>query len=284
MQAGLESALAELVLGPPVAPEALGALLARHGLAPDERAAIEAAPERFLVYRKLVRNTLRNAVALAIPRTLARLGPLFDEYFERFLAERGPRTHYLRDVTTELLDFVAPLWQTDARVPAWTHDLARHEALEIVVASLGEAVVPRALGPLDAERPLAFIEAVRVVRYAFAVHRLPASEDDRSAPLAEPTALFVYRDAEHDVRYLELTPLAAVFVERLLAGESMKQALLGACARCGAEPSAALPGTAALLGDLSARGALLGQAARENLREPAETSDHRGTLREKGPP
>lgn len=284
MQAGLESALAELVLGPPVEREGLGALLSRHALDPEERAAIEAAPERFLVYRKLVRNTLRNAVGLAIPRTMARLGPLFDDYFERFLAERGPRTHYLRDVTTELLDFVAPLWAEDARVPAWAHELARHEALEIVVASLGEPVVPRELGPLDAERPLAFIEATRVVHYAFAVHRLPSSEDDRSAPLREPTALFVYRDAEHDVRYLELTPLAAAFVERLLAGESMKAALLGACTGFGTEPSVALPGTAALLSDLSARGALLGQPAAESLRGPAKTSDHRGTLREKGPP
>lgn len=284
MQAGLESALAELVLGPPIEPQDLGALLSRHALEPEERAALEAAPERFLVYRKLVRNTLRNAVALAIPRTMARLGPLFDETFERFLAERGPRTHYLRDVTTELLDFAAPIWEADARVPAWAHDLARHEALEIVVASLGEAVVPRELGALDAERPLAFIEAARVVRYAFAVHRLPANEDDRSAPVREPTALFAYRDAEHDVRYLELTPLAADFVERLLAGESMKAALLGACAGSGTEPGAALPGTAALLSDLTARGALLGQAGAESLREPAKTSDHRAALREKGPP
>jgi hypothetical protein len=283
MQAGLESALAELVLGPSVEPEELGALLLRHALEPEERASIEAAPERFLVYRKLVRNTLRNAVALAIPRTMARLGPLFDEYFERFLAERGPRTHYLRDVTMELLDFVAPLWAKDGRVPPWIHELARHEALEIVIASLGEAVVPRELGPLDAERSLAFIEAARIVRYGFAVHRLPVSEDDRSEPMREPTALFAYRDAEHDVRYLELTPLAAAFVERLLGGESMKAALLGACAGLGTEPARALPGTAALLSDLSARGALLGQAAAESLREPAKTSDHRGTLREKGP-
>jgi len=283
MQAGLEAVFAELVLGPPLDAEGLRALFARHGLAPEERAALEAAPERFLVYRKLLRETLRNAVALAIPRTMARLGPLFDESFERFLAERGPRTHYLRDVTTELLDFVAPLWSNDARIPAWAHDLARHEALEIVVASLGEAVVPRALGALDAERPLAFIEAAKVVRYAFAVHRLPADEDDRSAPLAEPTALFVYRDAEHDVRYLELTPLAAAFVERLLAGESLKEALVGACAHAGVEPATALDGTAALLSDLSARGALTGQSE-ESLREPAKTSDHRGTLREKGPP
>jgi hypothetical protein len=284
MQDGLESLVSELVLGPAVDAQSLGALLSRHALEAEERAAFEAGLERWLVYRTLVRNTLRNAVSLAIPRTMARLGPLFDEYFERFLGERGPRTHYLRDVTTELIDFVAPLWHSDARIPPWSHDLARHEALEIVIASLGEQVVPHVLGELDAERGLAFIEAARVVRYDFAVHRLPASEADRSAPAREAVALFAYRDAEHDVRYLELSPLAAALVERLLAGESLKSALLAACAATASEPATALGGAATLLGDLATRGALLGQAAREGLREPPKTSDDAETLREKGHP
>lgn len=284
MQAGLEGALAELVLGPAVDAASVGTLLARHALDAAERAAFEAQLDRFLVYRKLVRNTLRKAVALAIPRTIARLGPLFDEHFERFLAERGPRTHYLRDVTTELLDFVEPLFRADARVPPWAHDLARHEALEIVIASLAEPVVPRALGELDAERGLAFIEAARIVRYDFAVHRLPASEADRSEPAREPVALFAYRDAEHDVRYLELSPLAAALLERLVAGESLKAALLGACAATGNDPGTALSGAAALLSDLATRGALIGPAAREDLPGPAKTSDDAGTLREKGHP
>jgi len=284
MQAGLENALSELVLGPAVDAGNVGQLLSKHALDAGERAAFEADLERWLVYRKLVRNTLRNAMALAIPRTMARLGPLFDEYFERFLAEQGPRTHYLRDVTTELLDFCAPLWRTDPRVSPWSHDLARHEALEIIIASLGEPVVPHALGALDAERGLAFIEAARVVRYDFAVHRLPAGEADRSEPAREAVALFAYRDGEHDVRYLELSPLAAALVERLLAGESLKNALVSACAATGNEPAQALGGAATLLSDLATRGALLGQAAREDLRKPPKTSDDSGTLREKGHP
>ena len=70
------------------------------------------------MYRELVRGNLREAIQLSIPRSMARLGALFDEYFDRFLVERAPRTHYLRDVTPELLEFCAPLWAGDARVPA----------------------------------------------------------------------------------------------------------------------------------------------------------------------
>ncbi len=269
MQSSLEAAVSALVHGPAVDARDADAFLARYDFSADDRAVLRADFERLLVYRGLVRGTLREAVALAIPRTLARLGSVFDEYFERFLAERGPRTHYLRDVTTELLDFCAPLWAEDARVPAWAHDLARHEALQIVVSSLREAVTARELGPLELERGLCFVEAARVARYAFAVHRLVSDETDRTPPERVPTALFVYRDPEHDVRYLELSPLAAALLERLLRGETLKASLLAACAETATDPTAALEGTARLLADLAARGALLGAAAGDGAAPPA---------------
>jgi len=283
MHAALERALVELVHGPPLGPAELAKLAERHALDAESRAGLAAELEQWLVYRTLVRNTLKNALALAIPRTLARLGALFDESFERFLAERGPRTHYLRDVTSELLDFVAPLWRADARVPPWSLDLARHEALEIVVASLADPPAAHELGALDVERGLRFVEAARVVRYDYAVHRLPDSTADRSTPAREPTALFVYRDGEHDVRYLELTPLAADLLEQLLAGVSLKTALVEAAARHAEEPARVLPSVAELLADLAARGALLG-AAPDALASRATKLDDAAIGREKGPP
>lgn len=263
--------MAELVHGPGVETHDAEAFFGRFELSDDDRAALRDDFERLLVYRRLVRGTLRDAVALAIPRTLARLGALFDEYFDRFLAEHGPRTHYLRDVTTELLDFCAPLFPTDARVPPWALDLARHEALQIVVSSLREAVTPRELGELELERGLCFVEAARVARYGFAVHRLASDEADRTPPEPGPTALFVYRDPAHDVRYLELSPLAAGLLERLLRGETLRESLLSACAETKTEPSVALEGAARLLADLAERGALLGAAVPDGLRAKPET-------------
>lgn len=261
MQSVLERALSDLTLGPPVAPSEREAWLARYDFSAADRAALAESFERLLVYRRLVRGTLRDAVELALPRTIGRLGPLFEEYFERFLGERGPRTHYLRDVTTELLDFCAPLWRDDARVPAWAHDLGRHEALEIVISSQREPVVPRGLGELDLERGLRFVEAARVVRYDFAVQRVSADEAARTPPERVPTALFVYRDPAHDVRYLELSPFAAELLERLLGGASLKDAVLGAARDTEHDPALALEGTARLLADLASRGALLGAEA-----------------------
>jgi hypothetical protein len=205
---------------------------------------------------------LREAIELAMPRAVARLGALFDEYFGRFLGERGPKTHYLRDVTTEFLAWAAQELAGDARAPAYIWDLARHESLQIEVASehaLPKGVTPQ---PLELDRGVEFVPASRVVRYDFAVHKLSADESDRTEPERLPTALFVYRSPEHDVRYLELSPLAAAILERLHGDrQSLRAAVTGACAKLGvALGETVLSGAAQLLADLAERGALLGPA------------------------
>jgi hypothetical protein len=252
----------ELVLGPELCASNAAhveAWLRRHELEEADAEALRAELPRLAVYRDLVRTRLREAVELAVPRTRARLGAIFDEYFERFLAERGPRTHYLRDVTSELLDFMTPLAAGDPRVPAWALELARHEALDVLVGSLAEAPAPGELPELDPERGLAFSATARVVRSAHAVHRLSDDLDDRSEPERTPTALFVHRNAEHEVRYLELSPLAAAIVERLLSGATLRGALEAATAELGTplDPSV-LEGTARTLAELAERGAVLG--------------------------
>jgi hypothetical protein len=263
-----ERALRELVLGPSVLgedPAAVDAWLQRNGVTGANAGALRAELARLSVYRELVRGRLRDAVELAVPRFRARLGVLFDEYFDRYLAERGPRSRYLRDVTSEFLDFFEPLAGADARVPCWALELARHEALDIVVGSLVDAPDPRAGFELDLDGALSFTSTARVARYTHAVHRLSADPDDRQAPEHRETALFVYRGPEHDVRYLELTPLAAAIVERLLAGDPLRSALETATRELGVPlDGPVLEGTARVLAELSERGAIRG--ARESAR------------------
>jgi hypothetical protein len=291
MQA-LELAMADLVLGraiPPSDRAAVDAWLARHGVSERDADAVRSEVERLAVYRSLVRNRLRDTVELAIPRTMARLGSLFEEWFDRFLAERGPRTHYLRDVTTEFLDFMTPLAEDDERVPPWALDLARHEALDIVVGSLPETPPLGVTPELDPDRGLEFSATARIVRYRFAVHRLSADLGDRSEPERVPTALFVHRSPEspsgdfatsHDVRYLELTPLAACILERLLDGATLREALERGARELGVTlDGAVLDGTARVLANLSERGAVTGVRSAKsapadlpNARDPAENT------------
>jgi hypothetical protein len=79
-------------------------------------------------------------------------------------------------------------------------------------------------------------------------------------PEARDVALLVYRDAEHMLRYLDLTPAAAAILERMLRPDvTVKDAIVeGATASGVPVDDALLVGTSKLLADLADRGVLLG--------------------------
>jgi hypothetical protein len=259
MQQGLENVFADWVLGPAPSRERLALLCKEHDIATEDAAALSESFERLSVYRELVRGNLREALELSIPRSIARLGPLFDEYFDRFLAEQAPRTHYLRDVTPELLTFAAPLWATDARVPGYLYELARHESLHIEVSALPSLPRGHVPAPLSLAQGVELSAALRLVQYRHAVHELPADEACRTPPDERAVSLLVYRSPEHEVRYLELTPLARGILERLVAGDSLGGAVQAAAAAEGSALSeAVLAGAAKLLADLAERGVVRG--------------------------
>jgi hypothetical protein len=259
MQQALEAVFAELLLGPAPSRAALAARCVEHGLSAADAAALERSFERLLIYRELVRGNLYDAVKSSIPRSMARLGAVFDEYFARFLNERAPHTHYLRDVTSELLEFCLPLWPSDDRVPKYLVELAVHESLHIEVSAL--PALPRAhvAAPLSLEQGVELGAALKLVRYEHAVHELPEAESDRSVPAEREVSLLVYRSPEHEVRYLELTPVARGIVERLLVGDTLAQAVQGAAVDASVPlTEAVLGGAARLLADLAERGVVWG--------------------------
>ncbi len=259
----VERALADLVLGPQRNfddPIAFRRWVEQRNLHPDDAAALaEQDPKRLVVYRALPRFSMRGAVALAMPRSIARLGESFDEYWNRFLDEHGPRSHYLRDVTIEFLDFCEPLWRGEPRVPAYIFDLARHEALRVVIASQRTCAPDAEAGELELTRGVRFTEAMRVMRYEFAVHERPDDEDERTIPREEPTTLLVYRDPDHEVRYLRLTALAGAIVDGLVGGRTLSEAITGSCDQA-RQPvtDELLAGIAELLGDLADRQIIVG--------------------------
>ena len=271
MQRALEGALAELTLGPEIPPDdraGVAAWLARHHLEGEDAEALSRDFPRLLVYRKLVRGNLQGALRATIPRTLSRLGSRFALDFDAFLIERPPVTHVLRDVTPSFVEFALPRWAADANVPAYLADLARHEALQVEVAS--QLALPKGHVPaeLSLEHGVEFIAAVRLVHYAWAVHRLPESEHSRELPEANEIDLLVYRSPEHDVLYLELGPFAAALLAGLLGERlSLAESLRGAARRVASPLDDELLSRAArLLAELAERGALLGKAGSEATR------------------
>lgn len=241
----------------------LGAFLAAHGVRAEDAAAILAAPRRLGLYRRLVRNNVIGVIDTMLERTRRRFDAVargaFDRAISDFLEERGPMTPHLRDVPSEFLAFAAPRWRADGSLPPWLSD---HAKLELVDFTVGVAPRPEPLSvelaEVSADRPLVFSEPRELVRLAWAVHDM-APDDADAAPSERPVALLVYRDAEHTTRFLDLSPLAAAILERLLRGEPLGAAMASACeAEQQALDDSVLAGAAHLLADLGERGVLLG--------------------------
>lgn len=262
LQRALTDACLDAGAADELAADAAGFLRAR-GVPEDEIAAMGDSLPRLAVYRRLVRNNLEGVTHRLLSRTRARLNDLsgghFDAEFARFLEAAGARTHYLRDVPSEFLAWVGPRWSVDERVPRWVMDLARHELAAFVVATAPRLPEPPNLVDLDLAKGVAFVSTARLDAHAYAVHRLPAEEDDRAVPEERAVALLAYRDAEHDVKWLEVPPLAHAVLEHLMAGATLQAAIRDGCAQVGiAMDDGALASIAALLADLGERGVLLG--------------------------
>ena len=210
-------------------------------------------------YRRLVRNTLDAVIGDFLPRTAARMGKRFDQEVALFYAQRGPRTHYLRDVPVELVAHLEARWKGDPQIPAYLHDLARHELLGFQVAAARDDRPNEALSDLSLDKIAILARGVAVARYRYAVHQLPFDLDDRSFPEKRATTILAYRDADHHPRYLDLSPSAAAIVEGLIAGEPLEGALREAAKKTRVPfDDAFLVGSAELLGDLGDRGVILG--------------------------
>jgi hypothetical protein len=241
----------------------LPAFLEARGVSPDDIAAIASQPARIGVYRSLVRNALSSVVLRILPRTRARLNRAADGRFDRdfatFVDRVGARTHYLRDVPAEFCAWAVPSWRSDTSLPRYLPDLASFELASLAVGAAVDAPAGEGFAPVSLERALAIHPSARIERLAWRVHELTQDVDSDDEPAAGDVALLAYRDAEHTVRWLELTPLAAAIVERLVAGAALADGVSAACSAMNARFDA--KEVAALLGDLAARGVVLGARA-----------------------
>ncbi|MBK6513476.1 MAG: putative DNA-binding domain-containing protein [Polyangiaceae bacterium] len=250
----------------PDAPERRGELgrgwLEDRGLHPADLEALAAVDDRsFFAYRHLLRNNLREAIDNQLSRTRALLGERLDADIDAYFSSGLPTSRYLRDVAFELVDFATPRWRSAQDVPPFAAELALFElrSFESSVAVRPAASAARAVPKLELAAPVVLDESVKVTRYAYPVHELA---DGARELEARPTALLVYRDRDFELRFLELSPLAASIVERLLAGAALGEAITASCAAASTPISPELLGEIAqLLSDYAERGIVLGSPA-----------------------
>lgn len=235
----------------------LRAFLAASGVTKDDIEAILAAPRRLGLYRRLIRHNIVGVIEAMLPKTQERMAKVapgaFHATIDAWLDTDGPRTAHLRDVPSEFLAFASPRWKEDDRLPRWLSDHAELELVDFVIGVAPRPAPPPPLADVSADLPLVFADPHKLVRLGWAVH------EDTDTPASRDVTILVYRDAEHRTRFLDLTPLAGLILERLLAGDALGPAMISACRTMGcALDQAVLEGAARLLADLGERGVLLG--------------------------
>src|SRR5581483_3564320 len=136
-----------------------------HGVDPRDAEALKITAPRLAIYRRLIRNNVRDVCEKMMPRAAERLGAAFQESIDRFLDEVGPHTHYLRDVPHELFAHAAPSWPPEIR------DHATWELAEYAVAAAPKRRDRAAPADLALDRPVMLDDAIRLLDLDHAVHQ-----------------------------------------------------------------------------------------------------------------
>lgn len=221
----------------------------------EDLSILHADRERWLMYRSMVRERLHGMLRSGLPKTAALLGKTrFNAAVSSYLAERGPRSRYIRDVIDELVEHALPRWESDASMPAHLPDLARYEAAKWRAASL----------EWDAEPVRDFdFEAIPVFNPSLCTVTLRHRVDkDAEAPstLAEPHHALCYRKpGSPRVFTYVVNDIGGRLLTAWRSGSSCADGARAVLAELGREPDARfIDGMAGVLADLLEHKILLG--------------------------
>lgn len=202
--------------------ERLGSLLLDRVPSDDDLQQLGGEAWRWLTYRRLVRNRLYETIEHAFGRLAAGVG---DETFralaDRFLAEQGSRSPYLRDVPGELLAWLEQRGAEALGMPLWALDLVRLEWAELATAYAEEDVPPAgSIVALRMDLPAVATGAHRLLWLQYPVHGSGARTDGEASMRRAPVVLCVYRDPRtFEVHTLELSPIAGALLRELARAE-----------------------------------------------------------------
>ncbi len=212
-------------------------------------------PRRMAVYEELLSNNITGFLDACFPFCRKMIGDTRWRRLNRaFFRDGRSHTPLFREIPREFLRFLAGSRQP---LPAWFHDLAHYEWVELAVDTSADEPPPHdPHGDLTRGRPVVNPTLMNLV-YDWPVHRIGPDWRPRKA---QPTWLLVFRDRDDTVRFAEVNAATARLIELLVARRCHgADAIDHLAAELGQESAmAALRHGAALLDDLRRLGAILG--------------------------
>lgn len=215
----------------------------------------------FRVYREAVRNRLKKELEVAFERTFAKAGSaLVERAFERFLAERPPRTRFFHQIPASFAESALPLFRAEQAAAPELADLCAYEAALWAVADLPDRA-ELALAEFAFEKKVVFSPALRLLELRYPVHLEPRA---LAAAAPGPHYVCVHRPPEAKRgQPWSLNASSFALMQRLLGSEqSVAEAVRAVAAERGlALDQAFVDGLCGVLADFLERGVILGSRA-----------------------
>ncbi|WJW76046.1 putative DNA-binding domain-containing protein [Thiohalobacter sp. IOR34] len=173
---------------------------------------------RMRIYEALFFNNLQDFLAGTLPVLRSLLDDAAWEALIRdFLVRHRASSPYFLDIPREFLHFLDQQRPADPRDPPFLRELVHYEWVELALSVAEASQLPGEdpSGDLLEGRPR-LSPLAWPLDYRFPVHRIGPDFQPRTAP-PEATRLLAYRDADDEVRFLELNPVSARLRDLLAA-------------------------------------------------------------------
>jgi hypothetical protein len=166
---------------------------------------------RLKIYRDLFYNNIANFLDNGFPVIRSLLPEQrWQEMVRAFMAGYAAHSPYFVDIPKEFVEFLAQEGNLAPSDPPFLLELAHYEWMELVLDVSRESIPDTGFNPDgDLLRGAPFVSPLTVVlSYHFPVHQI-GKDFQPDAPLAQPVWLLVYRDAQDEVRFMEINAVTA---------------------------------------------------------------------------
>jgi hypothetical protein len=223
------------------------------------------AAHRIAVYAGLLYNKIEDSLLACFPLTRELLGfEPWSALVRGFIAKHRCVSPLYRQIPDEFIDYLQNE-RTESSDPPLLIELAHYEWMELALSIAEDSADP---GDFDPEGDLlmgvpVFAPVFALLQYNHPVHRLGLKQtldDGGTAPGAAPFFILGFRDADDEVRFIEVSAATARLIDLLQASGLSGQAALTRMAEELRHPDSAglLSFGADILRNLRGQGAILG--------------------------
>ena len=170
---------------------------------------------RMDIYRELFFNNVAGFLENAFPVAARTLGQkVWQGLVQGFFEQHRATSPYFREIPQEFMAWLMESPSVFEASPPWLLELLHYEWLELYLSTLDAPWPEFENAAVTAEKPVALSPFFMMAAYRWPVQTISLEHQPTIMPTI-PTLLAVYRTKAHKMRFMQLTPKAALLLEAL---------------------------------------------------------------------